>query len=132
MAEIDAEEQERLDADVIVQEKEAFFEYACGVTADVTEYEAAKGQWGSIHPDYTAYQNQHLDYYTPSSSSSYSGKSSYSSGSSYSGSSSSGTGAGGYDMPKDGESLSDYIQRVDPDLYDSMTDIYNDAVSEYK
>ena len=43
----------------------------------------------------------------------------------------SGTGAGGYDMPKSGESFSDYVKRVDPDLYDSMTDIYNEATSGY-
>ena len=131
LLELETEEQERLDAAVILKEKQAVFEYACQAEAAVTEYEAAKGQWGSIHPDYAAYQNQHLDYYTSYSNSSYSGGSSYSSGSSY-GSSSSGTGAGGYDMPKDGESLSDYIQRVDPELYDSMTDIYNDATAGYK
>ena len=34
-------------------------------------------------------------------------------------------GAGGYDMPNPGESFSDYVQRVDPDLYDSITDRYN-------
>ena len=31
----------------------------------------------------------------------------------------------GYDMPNPGESFSDYVQRVDPDLYDSITDRYN-------
>lgn len=49
-------------------------------------------------------------------------------GSSYTGSSNknnSNKGAGGYDMPNPGESFSDYVQRVDPDLYDSITDRYN-------
>ena len=33
-------------------------------------------------------------------------------------------------MPnEDDESFSDYVKRVDPDLYDSMTDTYNDAVT---
>ena len=99
-----------------------------------TEYEAVKGQWGSVHPDYAEYQNENLEYYSSYSGGSSSGKSSYSSGSSYSGgssSSSSGTGAGGYDMPKSGERFSDYVKRVDPDLYDSMTDIYNEATSGY-
>lgn len=35
-------------------------------------------------------------------------------------------------MPRDGESFSDYVKRVDPDLYDTMTDIYNDATAEYR
>ena len=30
-----------------------------------------------------------------------------------------------YDMPKEGESFSDYVQRVDPDLYSDMEDILN-------
>ena len=50
-----------------------------------------------------------------------------SSGSSYTGGSknnNNNTGSGGYDMPKEGESFSDYVQRVDPDLYDSITDRY--------
>lgn len=35
-------------------------------------------------------------------------------------------GYGGYDMPNSSdESLSDYIQRVDPDLWDSMEDRWN-------
>lgn len=35
-------------------------------------------------------------------------------------------GYGGYDMPNSSdESLSDYIQRVDPDLWDSMEDNWN-------
>ena len=89
---------------------------------------AVKGQWGSVHPDYAEYQNENLEYYSSYSGGSSSGKSSYSSGSS---SSSSGTGAGGYDMPKSGERFSDYVKRVDPDLYDSMTDIYNEATSGY-
>ena len=128
LSELDTAEKERLDNQVIAQEKEAFFEYACNATADVTEYEAAAGQWGSIHPDYAAYQNEHLDYYSSSSSSSSSGKS-YSN--KYSNDSSGKTGAGGYDMPKEGESFSDYMKRVDPDLYDSITDRYNDATSGY-
>jgi hypothetical protein len=38
-------------------------------------------------------------------------------------------GAGGYEMPNESDdSVSDYIQRVDPDLYDTMQGIYNDAV----
>ena len=124
---LDTEEKERLDSLVIIQEKDAFFEYVCNATADVTEYDAQKGQWGSIHPDYAAYQNQHLDYYTSYSGGSSSGKSSYSGSSS-----SSGKGAGGYDMPNEGEEFSDYIKRVDPDLYDTITDIYNDATAEYR
>lgn len=39
------------------------------------------------------------------------------------GSSGSSKGYGGYDMPNSGdESIVDYIQRVDPDLWDSMED----------
>ncbi len=38
-----------------------------------------------------------------------------------------GSGAGGYDMPKKGESFSEYVKRVDPDLYGSLfSGLYND------
>lgn len=38
-------------------------------------------------------------------------------------------GAGGYEMPNENDdSVADYIQRVDPDLYNSMQDRYYDAV----
>lgn len=30
-----------------------------------------------------------------------------------------------YDMPEDGESFSDYVQRVDPELYDAITERYD-------
>lgn len=41
--------------------------------------------------------------------------------------SSSNTGRGGYDMPNSGDtSVSDYIKRVDPELYNDMRDRYND------
>lgn len=47
-------------------------------------------------------------------------------GSSYRSSSSSKKGAGGYDMPNSGDkSFSDYVKRVDPDLYNSMESRYN-------
>lgn len=36
-----------------------------------------------------------------------------------------GTG-GGYDMPLEGENFSDYVQRVDPELYDSITERYHE------
>ncbi len=52
---------------------------------------------------------------------------SYSGGSSYSGSSGSSNKRNGYDMPNEGESFSDYVKRVDPGLYQDMTDIYNSA-----
>ena len=32
-------------------------------------------------------------------------------------------------MPKSGESFSDYVKRVDPDLYNSMSDQYEAAKS---
>ena len=39
--------------------------------------------------------------------------------------SSSSTGAGGYEMPNESdESFSDYVKRVDPDLYKDLEDIY--------
>lgn len=127
---LDTEEQQRLDSFVIIQEEADFFEYVYNATADVTEYDAEKGQWGSVHADYAAYQNEHLNYYTSYSGGS-SSKKSYSGGSSSSNSYGE-TGAGGYDMPRNGESFSDYVKRVDPDLYDTMTDIYNDATAEYR
>lgn len=33
-----------------------------------------------------------------------------------------GSGAGGYDMPNEDESFSDYVKRVDPELYDELYD----------
>ena len=48
------------------------------------------------------------------------------SGSSYSNNKSS-TKRNGYDMPNNGESLPDYIRRVDPDLYNTMQDRWNTA-----
>lgn len=39
------------------------------------------------------------------------------------------TGEGGYEMPNESDkSFSDYVKRVDPDLYDSMQDRYDSAV----
>lgn len=63
-----------------------------------------------------------------SSSSSHSSSSSNSGSSkSYSSGKVTGPGAGGYDMPKEGESFSEYVERVDPDLYDSLFDgLYDD------
>ena len=34
----------------------------------------------------------------------------------------------GYSAPKEGQSFSDYVKEQDPELYESITDIYNDAV----
>lgn len=72
--------------------------------------------------------------YSPSSDSSYSSSysssygSSSSSGSSYDSDSS--VGAGGYEMPNESdENFSDYIKRVDPELYDSITNRY-DSLTE--
>ena len=35
----------------------------------------------------------------------------------------------GYTSPKEGQSFSDYVKEQDPELYKSITDDYNDAVS---
>jgi len=38
-----------------------------------------------------------------------------------------GSGAGGYDMPNESdETFSDYVKRVDPELYNEMFNNYND------
>ena len=58
-----------------------------------------------------------------------SGKSSYSSGKSSASSASTDTQGNGYDMPRVGETFSDYVKRVDPQLYSDMTDIYNAATN---
>ena len=40
-------------------------------------------------------------------------------------------GAGGYEMPNGSDdSFADYVQRVDPDLYNAMQDRYNEAVGK--
>jgi len=54
-----------------------------------------------------------------SSSNSSSNSSSHSSGSSRH-SNSGETGVGGYDMPNENESFSDYVKRIDPELYNSL------------
>lgn len=68
-----------------------------------------------VDPDlYDSMQDQY-DYYN-SGSNSY--DSSYNSDKEY--------GAGGYEMPNENDkSFSDYVQRVDPDLYDSMQEQYD-------
>ena len=101
------------------QAQQALVDYARNLKVTVGEYEAEPGQWCRLPQAYLDDQNDDLPYHVSHS---------HSSGSSHSGSSSGGTGSGGYDMPRDGESFSDYVKRVDPDLYESMQDIYNDAV----
>ena len=93
--------------------------YCTELNVTTGEYDAAADQWGRLPQEYLDYQNPLLSYYTPPVSSS-SGSNKTSSGSS------SNKGAGGYDMPNENdESFSDYVKRVDPDLYDSMKDIYD-------
>ena len=101
------------------QAQQALAAYARGLEVTVGEYEAEPGQWCRLPQAYLDDQNDDLPYHVSRS---------YSSGSSHSGSASGGTGSGGYDMPGKDESFSDYVKRVDPDLYESMQDIYNDAV----
>ena len=50
-------------------------------------------------------------------------------GSSSSSSNSSGTKRNGYDLPKDGESFSEYVKRVSPDTYQAIQDQYDTAVA---
>ena len=52
-----------------------------------------------------------------------------SSGKSSASSASTDTQGNGYDMPRVGETFSDYVKRVDPQLYSDMTDIYNAATN---
>ena len=98
--------------------------YCTELNVTTGEYDAAADQWGRLPQEYLDYQNPLLSYYTPpvsnSSGSGGSGSNKNSSGSS------SNKGAGGYDMPNENdESFSDYVKRVDPDLYNSMKDIYD-------
>ena len=98
--------------------------YCTELNVTTEEYDAAADQWGRLPQEYLDYQNPLLSYYTPPVSSS-SGSGSSGSSKNSSGSSSN-KGAGGYDMPNENdESFSDYVKRVDPDLYDSMKDIYD-------
>lgn len=101
------------------QAQQALVDYARGLEVTVGEYEAEPGQWCRLPQAYLDDQNDDLPCHVSHS---------HSGGSSHSGSTSGGTGSGGYDMPRDGESFSDYVKRVDPDLYESMQDSYNDAV----
>lgn len=104
--------------------------YCTELKVEASEYDVESGQWGMLPQEYLDYQNPLLSYYVSTSGSSYSSsKKNYSSGSSSSGSSGSSssgtTGAGGYDMPNSSDkSFSDYVKRVDPDLYDSIVGRY--------
>lgn len=125
IAELEADYEQQLKDKAESKAKAALIEYCTGLTVIVSEYDALDGEWGMLPQEYLDYQNELLTYYVKSSSSS-----SYKGSSSYSGSSSSGssgtTGAGGYDMPNSSDkSFSDYVKRVDPDLYNSMKDIYD-------
>lgn len=118
IAELEADYEQQLKYKAESKAKAALLEYCTGLTVTVSEYDALDGERGMLPQEYLDYQNELLTYYVkPSSSSSYSGSSS-------SGSSGT-TGAGGYDMPNSSDkSFSDYVKRVDPDLYNSMKDIY--------
>ena len=131
LEEMDAEEKERKQEVSEEQEQKALKDFVSADAGEVSEYDAEKGQFGYIHPDYAAWQNQNLNYYVPKTSYS----SSYSSGKKYS--SSSGSSGGydydkgyGYTAPNPGESLSDYIKRQDPDLYNSITGRYNTVTGQ--
>lgn len=124
LAELDAEEQERIDEEIIIAEKNAFWDYVSGNLESTNEYQVVKGQWGEVHPDYITYQNQDLNYYTPKSSSS---------GSSYKGSSSGGSSAAygedsdwaNYDYDGDGEINGSEFEAGMSDAIDKM---YNEMM----
>lgn len=83
----------------------------------------------AISLTFTLFASSCTSYSVKSNSSSGSNISSSSSGStkSYSSGKVTGSGSGGYDMPKEGESFSEYVERVDPDLYDSLFEgLYDD------
>jgi len=64
---LDTAEEERLLGVAIANEKRAARDYMLTPTEYMDEYKAEDKQWGEVHPDYAAYQNEHLNYYTPNS-----------------------------------------------------------------
>lgn len=125
VAELEEAYAEAKQAAAIKQAQANLLEYCKELDVTTGEYEAEAGQWGKLPQEYLDYQNPLLSYYSPPSSS-YSGSGSSGSNKSSSSGSSSNKGAGGYDMPNENdETFSDYVKRVDPDLYDSMKDIYD-------
>ena len=119
--ELDQEEEERKQDNAAQAEQEILYEYVCAMKApEVTEYQAEAGQWGTLNPDYIAYQNENLTRSSSSGSSSYSGGSRSSGGSSSSsGSSDSSSSFSG----SDDYSFEDYLRDNDPDAYESYQDL---------
>ncbi|MDO4482562.1 MAG: hypothetical protein Q4C14_07550 [Bacillota bacterium] len=58
---LEEEEAEIIEDAAVAKEKKAFAEYIKDKKpADKSEYDAAAGEWGYLHPDYEAYQNEHI------------------------------------------------------------------------
>lgn len=125
--ELDQEEEERKQDNAAQAEQEILYEYVCAMKApETTEYQAEAGQWGTLNPDYIAYQNENLTRSSSSGSSSYSGGGSYSGGSRSSGGSSSSSGSSDSSSSFSGSddySFEDYLRDNDPDAYESYQDL---------
>lgn len=71
LTKLEEKEAERQKELLVAQMKENLREYLSQAQESVSEYEAGPDQWGDLHPDFTAYQNEHLTYivehsnYTP-------------------------------------------------------------------
>lgn len=71
LTKLEEKEAERQKELLVAQMKEKLREYLSQAQESVSEYEAGSDQWGDLHPDFTAYQNEHLTYivehsnYTP-------------------------------------------------------------------
>lgn len=71
IAKVEEKEAECKNGILVAQMKTDLREYLSQTHESVSEYEAGADQWGDLHPDFAAYQNEHLTYivrkstYTP-------------------------------------------------------------------
>lgn len=119
---LDQEEETRRQEVAAQAEQDTFYEYICAMKApEATEYQAESGQWGTLNPDYIAYQNENLNYASSGSSSSYRSSGSSTSGSSRSSGTSGSSGSSG--SGSSDYSFEDYLRDNDPDAYESYQDL---------
>lgn len=125
IAAVEEEEAERQNRVLVAQMQEKLREYLSQEHESVSEYEAGADQWGSLHPDFAAYQNKNLTYivehtnYTPKTNSG----------------SGSGSGSGGmkYDPNDENYSSHDYDgdgRLSDQEFQDAFNDYVNDILSQ--
>lgn len=117
IAKVEANEAEYRNALLVAQMKAELKEYLSQEHESVSEYEAAADQWGDLHPDFAAYQNEHLTYIVHKST--------------YTPSKNTGTGNGGMKYDPNDENYRSHDYDGDGRLSDQeFQDAFNDYVSK--